>query len=320
LSLIDQNDFLVLSMRYTDSNPWPPAADGFGRTLELLQDSLNPALPASWFAGCVGGSPGRSFTPCTTEIVFSEINYQSALTADAGDWVELWNTSAAPVDISGWEFRDSDNTHQFKIPLNTVLAGSERYVLSADTALFSSRFPLVSNFAGPLGFGLSSGGEAIRLFDETGRLYQSVVYDQDLPWPTSANGGGFTLELVDENGNLCDGNNWQAGCPEGSPGKALILPCVTSGVPDISTHSSDFMVYPNPSSGLLTLQFLNESASASNAVVQVFNAMGEQVYSGTFGNLSEGVTIDLTVAAKGMYWLRLWVGDQRMEKIVLLMD
>ncbi|MFN0173644.1 MAG: lamin tail domain-containing protein [Saprospiraceae bacterium] len=320
LTLLDHNNLPVVSMRYWDSSPWPIAADGYGRTLELLNDTLNPALYSSWFAGCVGGSPGRSFMPCAEQIIFSEINYQSAITTDAGDWVELLNVSDSPVDISGWKFRDSDDNHNFDIPLNTVLPGLGRIVLVADTALFSNRFPLVNNYNGPLGFDLNNAGEAIRLFNSSGRLYQSMVYDQASPWPQGANGNGFTLEIIDENGNLCDGNNWEDGCPEGSPGKEFVIPCFTSAIPSVNINSRDLTLFPNPSSGIFTVQLLNQLTLKTNVLVEIFNSIGEQIYSDTFNAFNDGITIDLTESPTGIYLTRIWIEGQATDKIIMLID
>lgn len=318
LTLIDQNKLPVLTLHYQDSLPWPMAADGYGRTLELLNDTLNPTFASSWFPGCIGGSPGGPFVPCAEAIVFSEINYKSAITTDAGDWVELLNISDAAVDISGWIFSDNDDLHQFNIPMNTILPVSGRMVLVEDTALFQLRFPLVNNPIGSFGFGLSSGGEAIRLYDASGRLYQSVVYDNASPWPQGANGNGFTLELVDENGNLCDGNNWADGCPEGSPGKALEIPCNTSGLNQIQVSSEALLFFPNPSSGVFNIQFLEPSSIKNHVGATVLNSLGKRVYSTTWEDPAEILTIDLSSAPKGVYMVRLWIGDRAMDKIIVI--
>lgn len=317
LTLLDENKLVVQTMRYNDASPWPAAADGYGKTLERLNDTLNPALASSWFAGCIGGSPGKAFMPCTEQLIFSEINYLSATNADAGDWVELLNTAASPLDISGWEFKDSDDNNAFKFPSNTILPALGRLVLAADTALFAARFPTVTNKTGPTGFGLSNTGEALRLFDATGRLYQSMVYDQAAPWPQGANGNGYTLELVNETRNLCDGNNWQDGCPEGSPGKALELPCFTSGVEGLNDLSSGFILFPNPSSGIFTVQLLSPAAQV---VAEVYNTLGERIYANTGLYGGDGIQIDLTGAATGMYLMRIWVNGQAMDKVFMLVD
>src|SRR6188474_1163170 len=61
------------------------------------------------------------------------------------------NPSASPADISGFAFRDNDDTHTYLIPVGTTIAAGG--YLALDEAEF--------------GFGLGSADSA-RLFDATG--------------------------------------------------------------------------------------------------------------------------------------------------------
>lgn len=251
LTVFDDLGFEVLTMHYTDSLPWPEAADGYGRTLEIIDDSYDPALPGSWFAGCIGGSPGEAFSPCIEDIIITEINYNSDGAADAGDWIELYNTGDAEISLSNWKFRDSDDTHTFIFSPGVVIHSGGYLVVYANYSKFISRFPEVSNITGPFGFGLGGDGDAVRLFDQSGNLYQSVIYSNLPPWPQGASGNGYTLELEDYNGIFCDGNNWIDGCPEGSPGRALELPC-SSTVPEFIAELN-LQAYPNPTDGIFSV-------------------------------------------------------------------
>jgi hypothetical protein len=68
-----------------------------------------------------------------------------------GDWVELVNTGSSPTDISGWVFRDNDDTHTYTIPGGTTIAAGGYHLL--EEAAF--------------GFGIG-GADSARLFDTTG--------------------------------------------------------------------------------------------------------------------------------------------------------
>jgi len=46
-----------------------------------------------------------------------------------GDWVELYNAGTAAIDLSGYVFRDNDDTHTYVIPTGTVVAAGAYYVL-----------------------------------------------------------------------------------------------------------------------------------------------------------------------------------------------
>lgn len=76
-----------------------------------------------------------------------------------GDWTELYNPTAAAVDISGWSFKDNDNTRTFAFPAGTVIPAGGYYVV--EEAAF--------------GFGLGAADEA-RLFNPFGVLVDSYAW------------------------------------------------------------------------------------------------------------------------------------------------
>ncbi|HQF29203.1 MAG TPA: lamin tail domain-containing protein, partial [Bacteroidia bacterium] len=318
LTLIDNNNLPVISMRYIDSLPWPKLADGYGMTLELKNDSLDPALASSWFAGCIGGSPGGPYVPCSEDIIFSEVNYNSSLATDAGDWVELYNKTNSAIDVSGWVFSDGDNLHLYELPINSIVPALGRIVLTQDTALFKSRFPMFNGSYGPFGFGLSSNGEAIRLFDQSGSLYQTMMYDDAAPWPNGANGNGYTLELVDYNGNLSEGSNWTDGCPEGSPGTALITPCGTVSVNNPDAPKENVIVYPNPSTGIFNVQIKDVKNGTTKAYAEVYNYLGEKIVSDIQINKHDIIQINLNGYARGMYVLRVVIGEEAVQRVMVV--
>ena len=127
-----------------------------------------------------------------------------------GDWVELFNPTNENIDIGNWVFKDKVNDHNFTIPANQVMSPGMYLVLCRDTLEFKDDFPSVINFTGDLGFGLSGGGELIRLFDSNGNLVDEVTYDDADPWPAEADGAGPTLELIHPFLDNGLGQNWSA--------------------------------------------------------------------------------------------------------------
>ena len=317
LSILDASSLQVLSFTYEDSAPWPKAADGYGRTLELVDPTADPTLPTSWFAGCIGGSPGTSFTPCTEKIILSEINYKSSADADAGDWIEVYNSGTTATDISGWVFSDSDNAHLFSIPVGTVLQAEGYLVLYSDATKFESRFPTVTNITGPFTFGLSSTGEALRLFDSSGRLYQSVVYDTASPWPQGASGNGYTLEIANRMGNFCDGATWTIGCLEGSPGGPLEVPCATTGVETI-TENLQAKLFPNPTSGKFTIYMEGKGQVSPEIGLEIFDMVGSRIFSTPGMHERTPFEINLSYAPDGLYTARIYVGKKIITQKVVL--
>jgi hypothetical protein len=235
--LIELHDLagnVIFSFAYDDAISWPCTADGHGRTLERKTPFTNPGLGTSWFDGCIGGSPGHAFIPCTEGILISEINYSSSLSANAGDWFELHNTTASTIDLNGWKVTDGDN-NEFVINGTSFISENGYKVITQDPVAFNTQFPFLTNLIGPIPFGLASSSDILKIYDASGKLRHSVCYKSVAPWPTSPNGGGYTLEYNSNFNNVNDGNSWFAGCLNGSPGSAYdpsCNPCISYGCTD----------------------------------------------------------------------------------------
>ncbi|MDH5597542.1 MAG: CotH kinase family protein, partial [Cyclobacteriaceae bacterium] len=183
------------------------------------------------------------------KIVINEINYNSI----ADDWVELYNPNENYIDISGWNIRDSENEHNYRIPEGTVLGGRHYIVIARDRNKFRVSHPAKEKvLIGDFIYGLSSFGDEVRLFNKQGTLIDSVFYLPTSPWPLMAHGGGATLELIDPFLDNTLGENWSSFSIGGSPGqKNGFL------VSNFIEEKNVFLeIYPNPMKdvGLISLQ------------------------------------------------------------------
>jgi hypothetical protein len=206
----------VAQINYVDSI-WSAGADGEGYTLELINDNLPLNTETSWTDACIGGSPGASPGPCSYSVVVSEINYNSAFLSNAGDWLELRNTSATPINLSNWYISNKGEDKKVSIPNNTILSPHSHLVVVRDSNLFRQRFPTIPILQIQLPFSLSNGGDKFRIFGSDSSLKFSVRYKDVAPYPTGADGNGYTLELTDSSGYMYGSNVWTIGCVEGSP-------------------------------------------------------------------------------------------------------
>ncbi len=203
--------------RYNDGIPWALLADGFGASLELNYPvPADNIAPADWHASApTGGTPGaQNSTPCTNptqQIVINEINYNSDNLTNPGDWIELHNPNSTSINISNWQFYDSENT--FTIPAGTTLEANDFLVLAEDAALFGSIFPHLNNgtdFIGNLAFNISNGGERVSLFDQNKCLVDELRFDDNMPWDTIPDGNGPTLSLITPNSDNLLPQSWEA--------------------------------------------------------------------------------------------------------------
>ena len=151
-------------------------------------------------------------------VVINEINYRSSDQFNPEDWLELHNPTNETIAIGLWMLKD-DNNNVFTIPENTILSAGDFIVLCKDAAAFESKFPEVTNCIGDFGFGLSGGGELLRLFDSNEQLVDKVEYNDSAPWPTEPDGTGPTLELINPSLENDMASNWAASSGNGTPGE-----------------------------------------------------------------------------------------------------
>lgn len=298
IRLADAGGTVHMEMQYSSATGWPQGADGTGRTLELKSPDLDMNFGSNWFDGCISGSPGTEWLPCSDDIVIGEINYNSALATDAGDWIEIWNTSSTAIDLSGWKFVDNNDSLAFEIPDGTTLTPDARMVFIKDLVNFVTRHPDVENYAGTFAFGLDGSGEELRLFDASGKLQFTMIYSDAAPWPAEADGGGKTLELTDPSGRMNEASNWFAGCPEGSPGTAYVDDCLLSVEEMLSQEIVH--VYPNPANGWVIIEWSGEL----NAQCVITDASGKQVYTQS-GNMAPYQYLQTNTWSAGLYQIRI---------------
>ena len=181
-------------------------------------------------------------------VVINEINYNSADDFDSGDWVEFYNNSDSPIDISDWFFKDNDDSHIFTFPSGTILESSAYLVLGEESEKFIACYPDVTNFVGEMNFGLSGSGELIRLFDSEGQIVDSLTYSDKAPWPAEADGQGATLELFAPNLDNTNGENWRASVGHGSPGQqnTVTVAIAPNDSREIPEKFNLMQNYPNP--------------------------------------------------------------------------
>lgn len=183
-------------------------------------DSLTLAAPdgRQVLSETVLGIANRPELP-RANIVINEVNYNSADDFDSEDWIELYNPNTFTVDVSYWQLGDSDPDHRFLLPSGTQIESDGYLVLCRDAAAFDQLHPGVWRI-GDIDFGFSGGGEAVGLYDAPGTLVDSLEYDDRSPWPDSADGLGYTLELSHPGSDNSLAANWRASRSiGGTPGR-----------------------------------------------------------------------------------------------------
>ena len=123
VQVFNQSGGLFLETDYDTKSPWPVSADGAGHSLVLARPSYGQNNPQAWAASdSVGGSPGR-LDPVTPDPLRNVVINEFLAHTDPPDYdyIELYNHSAQPLDISGCILTDDAATNKFVLPSPTVV-------------------------------------------------------------------------------------------------------------------------------------------------------------------------------------------------------
>ena len=124
-------------------------------------------------------------------VVINEILYAPADKTKPTEFVELLNSGAQSVDLSGWQLA---NTVVYIFPSNTILPPQGFAVIASTPAAFQAAYGFAP--LGPWTGRLKRGGATIELRDQNGTLVDEVGYRPGFPWPANAHGEGSSIELI----------------------------------------------------------------------------------------------------------------------------
>lgn len=251
----------------------------------------------------------------STNIVINEINYNSHPNYDSEDWIELYNNSKSPIDISEWVIKDESNDNSFILPHNTILNGEGYIVFCRDTTAFKTIYGNDVRIMGDLGFGLNNSGDQVRVFDRNNYLIDSVLYDDAAPWALEADGKGHTLSLVDPLSDNSLPSSWKTSLSIGTPGKKndfLVTSLEEEKQPLVFGLSQN---YPNPFNASTVISF--SLASSEIVRVEIYSALGELIRTVVNEHLAVGsysYTVDLSDQPSGVYLCRMLANNKSFVK------
>jgi hypothetical protein len=151
-----------------------------------------------------------------TNLVISEIHYRPAdptsaeelaVSSDRDDYefIELLNTSAGTIDLSGISFAAGIDFH---FAQNTIIEGGGRIVMVRNLAAFTARYGDLpaGTIAGEYSGRLSNDGEKILLRKTGDVVIQDFSYNDQAPWPERADGQGYSLIFTGTDATM--GSSW----------------------------------------------------------------------------------------------------------------
>lgn len=238
--------------------------------------------------------------PGTGTVVINEVFYRNGDYVKPGDWIELTNAGEEPVNLGGWAFRDTPDRNLHVIG-DMILLPGEFLVLREEPGPFHSTYPDCHSVdPRPFQFGLSSGGEILRLYNYLGVQVDYVPYLPVPPWPTEPGDGGWSLALISPGRDGADPGSWFAVPDGGTPGLPNNAPPPWSQSFSLTVET----LFPNPTSGFITAEV--HISPGGPAVFRVFDLKGRLVSGPVEFEALRGVhsvAFNMTGFPPGIYFL-----------------
>ncbi|MDA7881326.1 lamin tail domain-containing protein [Akkermansiaceae bacterium] len=153
-------------------------------------------------------------------LVISELMYHPADPSSEAEYIELMNISdTISLDLTGVHFTAGID---FTFGSLTLLPGERTLVIlnqAAFEAVHGPGHPIAGTFQNASR--LNNGSDRIKLEDANNSSILEFTYDDETPWPTGPDGGGFSLVLINPTGfpDHDDATNWrESGLIGGAPG------------------------------------------------------------------------------------------------------
>lgn len=185
------------------------------------------------------------------QLVITEISYNPPESnADSLEYIELFNTTSADVDLTGYII--ADNT-EHTIAAGTVPANGYAVLAINPNAMQSVLGVTAIEIAD---LALSNNGEGIILRNSDGNIIDEVGYDDEGDWPgfdEGTDGAGASIELCDVDSDNTDGTNWSVAANDlgvmvngiamlGTPAAANTASCEV--VPDVTVQVTSNVFTP----------------------------------------------------------------------------
>ena len=154
-----------------------------------------------------------------SNLIINEIHYHPMAPLDTDsdvyEFIEFYNKGTVPLQLDDVVV---SRGFTYVFPGDTSIVPNGYLVLSSDAAQFQARYGFAPD--GEIVGNLSNGGEAIELQDPQGNVIDFVEYDDIAPWPTTPDGTGPSLSLIDPMLDNALASNWAPSATEhGTPGQ-----------------------------------------------------------------------------------------------------
>lgn len=207
----------------------------------------------------------------TARIVISQIQYYHPDDADK-EFLKLLNSGSTMLDIGGYWI---SSAIEFVFPESVIINPGEEIMLVRDMGLFPDETGQIFEWTSGQ---LANEGEMILVLDNSGIIIDHVLYDPDLPWPSTTFADQY-LELISSDLDNHFATSW----------------VVTNQPIDVATTSGVyFNAYPNPATDYVI--FVSDKGIDELAI---YDTQGRSLK--TYNSNSKTIRIDVVDYSPGLY-------------------
>ena len=247
-------------------------------------------------------------------VIITEVMQNPNAVADnLGEWFEVYNTTANPINLQGWEFVDDNNASEMFTVTTSLVIQPNSYLLFANNgdSTTNGGLPTPDYVYSDFYLGNSSDGIIIRC---AANDIDSVVWDNGNTFPDPT-GASMALDPTKLDATSNDvGANWHEetvntyGAGDfGTPGAA------NSPAAAISDNELEgFNVYPNPVQNVLYVNTLNNN----NKTIELFSVIGKRVYANK--TTDTNFTVNVAKFNTGLYILKVSDGTSTSIQKVMI--
>jgi len=224
--------------------------------------------------------PNANNNVVINEFLASNMNGETDEAGQHADWIELYNNSDAPVNLSGFYLTDDPaNPDKWLFPLGTEIPAKGFLIVWADED--QTQGPLHSNFK------LGAGGEFIMLSNGAGGVLDSISFGQ---------------QKVDTT---------YGRYPNGT-GPFVFMPRTFNAVNSLTISTNEawqdasLKVFPNPVSDILTVQ-----SDQPLGLIQLSDPLGRQVML-VDAAMQHTINLNLKKLPEGIYFLKIGTRTAKM--------
>tara|TARA_B100000809_G_scaffold251920_1_gene285997 strand:- start:15719 stop:18316 length:2598 start_codon:yes stop_codon:yes gene_type:complete len=282
-SLIDATTAIISEAVVRENEKWNTIDDFSGEVTNIK----------SWLAQRIIWMKNNlsEFSNCNSvevpSLVITKIDYNPLETdifpeSDDLEFIEIKNTGSTLVDLTGIYLRELGVSYQFAE--NTSIVAGQSIILAGNPDVYFARYG--STAFDRFHRDLSNKNQRLVLADAFGNVIDEVNYSDKAPWPETADGDGFYLELIDVNSDNAVASNWKASASD----------LLSSDRFDNS--EIEFTVYPNPAQEQLWIKSKQRIQE-----ITIFNTLGQQIKTLQV-NFKTG-KININEFSSGVYFLNL---------------